>query len=186
MRADILERAADVFEENRPLLMGLLVREAGRTVANALSEVREAVDFLRYYAKEARANFSGARALPGPSGEQNELKLYGRGVFMCIAPWNFPLSIFTGQVAAALAAGNSVLAKPAEQTPLIAAAAVRLLLEAGVPGNVLHLLPGDGARIGKAVLARCSARRRRVHRIDRDRRHHQPHARRRATGPCRR
>ena len=113
--------------------------------------LREAVDFLRYYAKEARTNFSAARTLPGPVGEQNELKLYGRGVFMCIAPWNFPLSIFTGQVAAALAAGNSVLAKPAEQTPLIAAASVRLLLDAGVPGNVLHLLPGDGARIGKAV-----------------------------------
>jgi RHH-type proline utilization regulon transcriptional repressor/proline dehydrogenase/delta 1-pyrroline-5-carboxylate dehydrogenase len=153
MRADILERGADSLEDNRPLLMGLLVREAGRTVANALSEVREAVDFLRYYAKEARANFSAVRVLPGPSGEQNELKLHGRGVFMCIAPWNFPLSIFTGQVAAALAAGNSVLAKPAEQTPLIAAAAVRLLLDAGVPGNVLHLLPGDGARIGKAVLS---------------------------------
>jgi RHH-type proline utilization regulon transcriptional repressor/proline dehydrogenase/delta 1-pyrroline-5-carboxylate dehydrogenase len=152
MRADILERASEAFEENRPLLMGLLVREAGRTVPNALSELREAVDFLRYYAKEARANFSGPRALPGPVGEQNELKLYGRGVFMCIAPWNFPLSIFTGQVAAALAAGNSVLAKPAEQTPLIAAAAVRLLLDAGVPGNVLHLLPGDGARIGNVAL----------------------------------
>jgi RHH-type proline utilization regulon transcriptional repressor/proline dehydrogenase/delta 1-pyrroline-5-carboxylate dehydrogenase len=153
MRADILERASEVFEENRPLLMGLLVREAGRTVPNALTELREAVDFLRYYAKEARANFSAARTLPGPVGEQNELKLYGRGVFMCIAPWNFPLSIFTGQVAAALAAGNGVLAKPAEQTPLIAAAAVRLLLDAGVPGNVLHLLPGDGARIGKGALS---------------------------------
>jgi RHH-type proline utilization regulon transcriptional repressor/proline dehydrogenase/delta 1-pyrroline-5-carboxylate dehydrogenase len=153
MRADILERASEAFEENRPLLMGLLVREAGRTVPNALTEVREAVDFLRYYAKEARANFSRARTLPGPVGEQNELKLYGRGVFMCIAPWNFPLSIFTGQAAAALAAGNSVLAKPAEQTPLIAAAAVRLLLDSGVPGNVLHLLPGDGARIGKAALS---------------------------------
>jgi RHH-type transcriptional regulator, proline utilization regulon repressor / proline dehydrogenase / delta 1-pyrroline-5-carboxylate dehydrogenase len=153
MRADILQRASDAFEENRPLLMGLLVREAGRTVPNALTELREAVDLLRYYAKEAQANFSGPRMLPGPVGEQNELKLYGRGVFMCIAPWNFPLSIFTGQVAAALAAGNSVLAKPAEQTPLIAAASVRLLLEAGIPGNVLHLLPGDGARIGKAVMA---------------------------------
>jgi RHH-type proline utilization regulon transcriptional repressor/proline dehydrogenase/delta 1-pyrroline-5-carboxylate dehydrogenase len=153
MRADILERASDAFEENRPLLMGLLVREAGRAVPNALSEVREAVDFLRYYAKEARVNFAGPHQLPGPAGEQNELKLHGRGVFMCIAPWNFPLSIFTGQVAAALAAGNTVLAKPAEQTPLIAAAAVRLLLEAGIPGNVLHLLPGDGARIGKAAMA---------------------------------
>ena len=153
MRADILERASEAYEENRSLLMGLLVREAGRTVPNALTELREAVDFLRYYAKEARAKFTGAQTLPGPAGEQNELKLHGRGVFMCIAPWNFPLSIFTGQVAAALAAGNSVLAKPAEQTPLIAAASVRLLLEAGVPGNVLHLLPGDGARVGKAALS---------------------------------
>jgi RHH-type proline utilization regulon transcriptional repressor/proline dehydrogenase/delta 1-pyrroline-5-carboxylate dehydrogenase len=153
MRADVLERASEALEENRPLLIGLLVREAGRTVTNALTEVREAVDFLRYYAKQARASFSGVRALPGPVGEQNELTLHGRGVFMCIAPWNFPLSIFTGQVGAALAAGNSVLAKPAEQTPLIAAAAVRLLLGAGVPGSVLHLMPGDGARIGKAALS---------------------------------
>jgi RHH-type proline utilization regulon transcriptional repressor/proline dehydrogenase/delta 1-pyrroline-5-carboxylate dehydrogenase len=151
LRADILDRAADAFEAHRPLLMGLIVREAGRTVPDALSEVREAADFLRYYARRARETFAAPQPLPGPAGEQNELSLNGRGVFMCIAPWNFPLSIFTGQIAAALAAGNSVLAKPAEQTPLIAAAAVRLLLEAGVPGNVLHLLPGDGARVGKAV-----------------------------------
>ncbi len=152
-RAEILENAADRFEGNRPLLMGLLVREAGRTVADALTEVREAVDFLRYYAKEARTHFAGAIPLPGPTGEKNELTLHGRGVFACIAPWNFPLSIFSGQIAGALAAGNSVLAKPAEQTPLIASAAVRLLLDAGVPGNVLHLLPGDGARIGRVLFA---------------------------------
>jgi RHH-type proline utilization regulon transcriptional repressor/proline dehydrogenase/delta 1-pyrroline-5-carboxylate dehydrogenase len=151
MRADILDRAAGALEAHRPLLMGLIVREAGRSVADALSEVREAVDFLRYYARLARETFASPLPLPGPAGEQNELKLNGRGAFMCIAPWNFPLSIFTGQIAAALAAGNSVLAKPAEQTPLIAAAAVRLLLETGVPGNVLHLLPGEGARIGKAA-----------------------------------
>ena len=152
-RAAILERAAELFEEQRALLMALIVREAGRTVPNALSEWREAVDFLRYYAMQARAHFEHAAALPGVTGENNGLSLRGRGVFACIAPWNFPLSIFTGQVAGALAAGNSVLAKPAEQTPLIGAAAVRLLHQAGVPGDVLHFLPGDGARLGKIMLA---------------------------------
>jgi RHH-type proline utilization regulon transcriptional repressor/proline dehydrogenase/delta 1-pyrroline-5-carboxylate dehydrogenase len=152
-RALILERAADLIEDRRALLMSLIVREAGRTIPNALAELREAVDFLRYYAKEARAHFEGAFPLPGATGELNSLALRGRGVFACIAPWNFPLSIFTGQVAGALAAGNSVLAKPAEQTPLIAAAAVRLLHEAGVPGEVLQFLPGDGARIGKTMFA---------------------------------
>jgi len=150
-RAAILERAADLFEENRGLLMALVVREAGRTIPNALGELREAVDFLRYYAKEARAHFQDARVLPGVTGERNRLALRGRGVFACIAPWNFPLSIFTGQMAGALAAGNSVLAKPAEQTPLIGAAAVRLLHKAGVPGEVLHFLPGDGPRIGGLI-----------------------------------
>jgi RHH-type transcriptional regulator, proline utilization regulon repressor / proline dehydrogenase / delta 1-pyrroline-5-carboxylate dehydrogenase len=152
-RAEALERAADLFEADRPHLMALLVREAGRTVANALSEVRESVDFLRYYAQEARTRFAEPRSLPGPAGERNMLSLAGRGVFACIAPWNFPLSIFTGQVAGALAAGNSVLAKPAEQTPLIAAVAVRLLHDAGVPGGVLNLLPGNGARIGASMLS---------------------------------
>jgi RHH-type proline utilization regulon transcriptional repressor/proline dehydrogenase/delta 1-pyrroline-5-carboxylate dehydrogenase len=152
-RAEVLERAANLFEEGRPHLMALLVREAGRTVANALSEVREAVDFLRYYAKEARASFGPSAVLPGATGERNVMSFAGRGVFACIAPWNFPLSIFTGQVAGALAAGNSVLAKPAEQTPLIAALAVGLLHDAGVPGAVLNLLPGDGARIGATMLS---------------------------------
>ena len=152
-RAGVLERAADLFEERRALLMALIVREGGRTIPNALSELREAVDFLRYYAKESRAHFEGAFPLPGVTGEGNWLALRGRGIFACIAPWNFPLSIFTGQVAAALAAGNSVLAKPAEQTRLVAAAAVRLLHEAGVPGEVLQFLPGSGARIGKTMFA---------------------------------
>ncbi len=152
-RAEVLERAADLFEESRALVMGVIVREAGRTVANAQSELREAVDFLRYYAQQAREKFETPQPLPGAAGEKNDLSLHGRGAFACISPWNFPLSIFTGQVAGALAAGNAVLAKPAEQTPLIAAAAVRLLLKAGVPGEVLHLLPGDGARIGKSLLA---------------------------------
>jgi RHH-type proline utilization regulon transcriptional repressor/proline dehydrogenase/delta 1-pyrroline-5-carboxylate dehydrogenase len=150
-RAAILERAADLFEENRAHLMALAVREAGKTVPNALGEVREAVDFLRYYASRAREQFEEPMKLPGPTGEENELSLHGRGVFACISPWNFPLAIFTGQIAGALAAGNTVLAKPAEQTPLIAATAVRLLHQAGVPKDVLHLLPGDGPRMGNAL-----------------------------------
>ncbi|MGB8363639.1 MAG: bifunctional proline dehydrogenase/L-glutamate gamma-semialdehyde dehydrogenase PutA [Rhizomicrobium sp.] len=150
-RAKILERAADLFETNRARLMALAVREAGKTLPNALGEVREAVDFLRYYAGIARAQFECPAVLPGPTGEDNQLSLHGRGVFACISPWNFPLAIFTGQLAGALAAGNTVVAKPAEQTPLMAAAAIALLHEAGVPTDVLHLLPGDGPRIGNAL-----------------------------------
>jgi RHH-type transcriptional regulator, proline utilization regulon repressor / proline dehydrogenase / delta 1-pyrroline-5-carboxylate dehydrogenase len=152
-RAAILERAADLFEANRAGLMALAVREAGKTLPNALGEVREAADFLRYYAGEARRLFAGPVALPGPTGESNELTLHGRGVFACISPWNFPLAIFTGQVAGALAAGNAVLAKPAEQTPLIASAGVELLHKAGVPTGALHLLPGDGPKIGGVLCA---------------------------------
>ncbi len=152
-RADILEKAASLYEEKSGRLMALLVQEAGKTLDNALSDLREAVDFLRYYAAQARAEFSGVLRLPGPTGESNELTLHGRGVFACIAPWNFPLAIFTGQVAAALAAGNAVIAKPAEQTPLVAHEAVMLLHLAGVPPSILHFLPGDGARIGKFLLA---------------------------------
>jgi RHH-type proline utilization regulon transcriptional repressor/proline dehydrogenase/delta 1-pyrroline-5-carboxylate dehydrogenase len=152
-RGKILENAADLYEANRSHLMALAIREAGKTIPNALGEVREAVDFLRYYAGQARKQFAGLVALPGPTGEENSLTLHGRGVFACISPWNFPLAIFTGQIAGALAAGNAVLAKPAEQTPLIAAAAVKLLHEAGVPGDVLHLLPGDGPRIGNALFS---------------------------------
>ena len=150
-RAAILERAADLYEANFARLLAICVREAGKTVPDSIAEVREAVDFLRYYAARARADFGTPAALPGPTGESNRLELHGRGVFGCISPWNFPLAIFTGQVAAALAAGNAVLAKPAEQTPLVAAAAVRLLHEAGVPGEALHLLPGDGAVVGAAM-----------------------------------
>jgi RHH-type proline utilization regulon transcriptional repressor/proline dehydrogenase/delta 1-pyrroline-5-carboxylate dehydrogenase len=150
-RAVILERAADLFEANRARLMALMVREGGKTVATALSELREAVDYLRYYGGGARQRFSGPIVLPGPTGESNELTLHGRGVFACISPWNFPLAIFTGQVAGALAAGNAVLAKPAAPTPLIAAAAVELLHEARVPKEVLHLLPGSGSKLGGAL-----------------------------------
>ncbi len=147
-RAAVLECAADLLEANRERLIGLIGAEAGRTLADALAEVREAVDFCRYYAMQARRRFARPLRLPGPTGERNDLSLHGRGVFACISPWNFPLAIFMGQVSAALAAGNGVAAKPAEQTPLVAAEAVRLLHEAGVPTGLLHLLPGDGARVG--------------------------------------
>ncbi|HUO98210.1 MAG TPA: bifunctional proline dehydrogenase/L-glutamate gamma-semialdehyde dehydrogenase PutA [Rhizomicrobium sp.] len=149
-RATILERAADLYEKHRARLMALAVREGGKTLQTALGEVREAADFLRYYAGQARRGFAPV-LMPGPTGESNELSLHGKGVFACISPWNFPLAIFTGQVAGALAAGNAVLAKPAAPTPLIAAEALRLLHEAGVPGDVLHLLPGSGAKIGAAI-----------------------------------
>lgn len=152
-RAACLDRAADLMEAHCQSLIGLIVAEAGRTIDDALSEVREAVDFCRYYAQQARARFSLPLALPGPTGEVNELSLHGRGVFLCISPWNFPLAIFMGQVSAALAAGNAVIAKPAEQTPLIAARAIALLHEAGVPGDVVHLLPGDGATVGSALVS---------------------------------
>src|SRR5207244_1630556 len=123
----------------------------GKTLDDALAEVREAVDFCRYYALEARRRLI-PRALPGPTGEANELRHRGRGVFVCISPWNFPLSIFLGQVSAALVAGNTVVAKPAEQTPLIAAEAVRILHQAGIPVSALHLVPGDG-KVGAALTA---------------------------------
>ncbi len=152
-RAHVLERAADLYEANAGRFVALLVREAGKSLDNAMSDLREAVDFLRYYAVQARAEFDGPVMLPCPTGERNELTLHGRGVFACISPWNFPLAILTGQIAAALAAGNAVVSKPAEQTPLVAFEAVKLLHQAGVPVAVLHLLPGDGARIGKVLLA---------------------------------
>jgi RHH-type proline utilization regulon transcriptional repressor/proline dehydrogenase/delta 1-pyrroline-5-carboxylate dehydrogenase len=152
-RAACLQRAADLMEQDHAALMAMCVREAGKTIPDALAEVREAVDFCRYYAQRARADFAAPLALPGPTGERNQIALQGRGVFACISPWNFPLAIFTGQVSAALAAGNAVVAKPAEQTPLIAAAAVRILHDAGVPPDVLHLLPGDGPGVGAPLVA---------------------------------
>ena len=152
-RALCLEKTADLLEDNCQSLIGLIVAEAGRTIDDALSEVREAVDFCRYYAQQGRAYMQTPVSLPGPTGEVNELTLHGRGVFVCISPWNFPLAIFVGQLAAALAAGNTVIAKPAEQTPLIAARAVKLLHEAGIPADVLHLLPGDGSRVGGVLLS---------------------------------
>ncbi|USG60853.1 bifunctional proline dehydrogenase/L-glutamate gamma-semialdehyde dehydrogenase PutA [Sneathiella marina] len=139
-RANILEKIADLYEENRVELMALLAREAGKSVFDGISEVREAADFCRYYAMRARKQI-----------DQGNHR--GRGVFACISPWNFPLAIFTGQVVAALVAGNPVLAKPAEQTPLIAARAVQLMYEAGIPTQVLQFLPGDGATVGAQLVS---------------------------------
>ena len=139
-RADCLLRLADLYQENAPELMALAAREAGKILADCVDEVREAIDFCRYYAAEAAPLFTGDDRR-------------GRGVFLCISPWNFPLAIFTGQIAAALVSGNAVIAKPAEQTPLIAARAVALMHQAGIPGDVLHLLPGDGPTVGGALAA---------------------------------
>jgi RHH-type proline utilization regulon transcriptional repressor/proline dehydrogenase/delta 1-pyrroline-5-carboxylate dehydrogenase len=150
-RATILEYAATLLEERMPQYIALCTKEAGKTIPDGVAEVREAVDFLRYYAGQARKLFAHPEKLPGPTGESNELRLSGRGVFVCISPWNFPLAIFAGQIAAALAAGNSVIAKPAEQTNLIGYAAVKLLHEAGIPEAVLQFLPGDGATVGAAL-----------------------------------
>lgn len=149
-RAAALDRLADLLERDCERLMAICVHEAKKTIPDALAEVREAVDFCRYYAAEARAKFV-TQTLPGPTGERNELRLEGRGVFACIAPWNFPLAIFLGQVTAALVAGNSVVAKPAPQTPLIAEAAVALALEAGIPADALQLVTGGG-EVGDALV----------------------------------
>jgi len=151
-RVACLRRAADLFEAESPGLIALCVREAGKTLRDAVAELREAVDFLRYYAAQAERTLAEPEVLPGPTGEHNALSLAGRGVFVCISPWNFPLAIFTGQVSAALAAGNTVIAKPAEQTPLIAGRAVALLHQAGIPGGALQLLPGAGD-VGAALVA---------------------------------
>jgi RHH-type transcriptional regulator, proline utilization regulon repressor / proline dehydrogenase / delta 1-pyrroline-5-carboxylate dehydrogenase len=151
-RAAILERAAACVESAVDELVSLLVREGGKTFPDCVSEVREAADFLRYYAARARAEFAAPLALPGPVGESNRLELAGRGVFACISPWNFPLAIFTGQVAAALAAGNAVVAKPAEQTPLVATRAVALMHEAGVPRGALRVVAGTGEAVGAPLI----------------------------------
>ena len=152
-RAAALERGAALLEQHLAELMALSIREGGRCVADALAEVREAVDYCRYYAQQARQAFSAPVRLAGPTGEDNALRLHGRGVFACISPWNFPVAIFAGQVAAALAAGNAVIAKPARLTPLTAQLAIGLLHQAGIPDEVLHYLPGSGAALGTALLA---------------------------------
>ncbi len=150
-RAGMLERASDILESRRGMLIGLLQTEGGKTLDDALAEVREAIDLCRYYALEVRRTLT-PQLLPGPTGESNELRYRGRGVFVCISPWNFPLAIFLGQVTAALAAGNTVVAKPAEQTPLIACEAVHILHAAGAAQTALHVVPGNG-KIGAALVS---------------------------------
>jgi RHH-type transcriptional regulator, proline utilization regulon repressor / proline dehydrogenase / delta 1-pyrroline-5-carboxylate dehydrogenase len=152
-RAACLMKAADLLQQRRAAFLSLLIREAGKTLPDALAELREAVDFCRYYAARGRELFDAPLQLPGPTGERNTLALNGRGVFVCISPWNFPLAIFTGQITAALMAGNAVVAKPAPATPLIAHAMTRLLHEAGVPAPVLQLTPADGPPFGEVALA---------------------------------
>ncbi|MGL9731438.1 MAG: bifunctional proline dehydrogenase/L-glutamate gamma-semialdehyde dehydrogenase PutA [Wolbachia sp.] len=151
-RAKYLERAADLLEERIEELIYILIVEAGKILSDSIAEVREAVDFLRYYAMIAKNELNNWKRLPGPTGEDNFIFFEGRGVFLCISPWNFPLAIFIGQIAAALAAGNSVLAKPAEQTPIIACEAVKILHEAGIPKDVLHLTPGNGQYLGETLI----------------------------------
>ena len=152
-RAQVLERAADLYEEHAEEFFSLCTREAGKTLIDGVLEVREAVDFLRFYASEARRQFTKPLPLPGPTGEQNELRLHGRGVIAAISPWNFPLAIFTGLVSAPLAAGNAVIAKPAGQTPLIGALAIELMHEAGIPKDIVQLAPGSGRVVGGTLTA---------------------------------
>lgn len=151
-RSEFLIKAANLYEAHRNELLELCIREAGKTLADAVAELREAVDFLRYYAARGSLDFDQPVELQGPTGEKNTLSLHGKGIFVCISPWNFPLAIFTGQISAALVTGNTVIAKPAEQTPLIASFAVQLLHQAGLPIAALQLLPGDG-RVGALLTA---------------------------------
>jgi RHH-type proline utilization regulon transcriptional repressor/proline dehydrogenase/delta 1-pyrroline-5-carboxylate dehydrogenase len=151
-RAALLRRAADVLEARMPEYCALLVKEAHKTLGDCVAEVREAVDFCRYYANQAEERLQ-EQQLPGPTGESNVLRLHGRGVFVCISPWNFPLAIFAGQVVAALVAGNTVAAKPAEQTPLVALRFVALLHEVGVPADAVACLHGPGETVGAALVA---------------------------------
>ncbi|NRF66170.1 L-glutamate gamma-semialdehyde dehydrogenase [Aquincola sp. S2] len=154
-RAAIIRRAGDLLDARLADCCGLLVREAGKTLGDCIAEVREAVDFCRYYAQQAEERLEAIR-LPGPTGESNELRLHGRGIFVCISPWNFPLAIFAGQVVAALVAGNAVAAKPAEQTPAVAAAFIELLHEAGLPRDAVALLHGSGETVGAALVAHAA------------------------------
>jgi RHH-type proline utilization regulon transcriptional repressor/proline dehydrogenase/delta 1-pyrroline-5-carboxylate dehydrogenase len=152
-RARLLERTADLYEAHAEEFFSLCIREAGKTLIDAILEVREAVDFLRFYASEAKRQFTKPLPLPGPTGEQNELRLHGRGVIAAISPWNFPLAIFTGLASAPLAAGNAVIAKPAGQTPLIGALAVELMHRAGIPRAIIQLAPGSGRVVGGTLTA---------------------------------
>lgn len=147
-RAAALRRLADLLEEHFAELMALCAREAGKQIRDGIAEIREAVDFCRYYADQAEQKMAQPERLPGPTGESNELYLTGKGVFIAISPWNFPIAIFIGQISAAVVTGNTVLAKPAEQTSLVAHRCVELMYEAGIPRDVVQLLPGPGREIG--------------------------------------
>ena len=151
-RAEILEKCADMLEQEMPKFMAIATLEAGKTLEDGIAEIREAVDFLRYYANDARRLFSKPTILPGATGETNTYQLHGRGVFLCISPWNFPLAIFLGQIAGALSAGNTVVAKPAESTPIIAYEAIKLMIKAGLPSNVVSLIPGQGSLVGSVLV----------------------------------
>lgn len=150
-RVVILQKVADLLEECQAELMAIIIREGGRTLLNALSEVREAIDFCRYYALQAEKCLSDVE-LPGYTGESNILRMKGRGIILCISPWNFPIAIFTGQIAAALVTGNAVIAKPSGQTPLTAARVIQLFHKAGVPKEILQLMPGPGSVVGKTLI----------------------------------
>ena len=152
-RVDLIERLALLLEKHRPQLLTLLCLEAGKTVIDGVSEIREAIDFCRYYAAMAKKMMSIPAQLQGYTGELNQLSLHGRGPIVCISPWNFPLAIFTGQIVAALVTGNTVIAKPAEQTPIIAHYTVQLMLEAGIPAGAIQLLIGEGETVGASLVA---------------------------------
>lgn len=151
-RAHLLDKLANQLEAQMPHFMGLLIYEGGKSWNDAIAEVREAIDFCRYYANQARHLMDKPLILPGPTGERNELSFHGRGVFICISPWNFPLAIFLGQVAAALVTGNCVIAKPAQQTPLIAHEICKLAFEVGIPRQALQFLPAKGSMVGRILL----------------------------------
>lgn len=151
-RAAMLRRFAALLEENQALLMAVISTEAGKTLFDAIGEIREAIDFCYYYANQAEKLLANPLILQGYTGEQNELSLHGRGVIVCISPWNFPLAIFVGQIVAALVTGNCVIAKPAEQTPLVAWQGIQLMYKAGIPKEALHLLPGTGTEVGARLV----------------------------------
>ncbi|MFT6106309.1 MAG: RHH-type proline utilization regulon transcriptional repressor/proline dehydrogenase [Rickettsiales bacterium] len=151
-RAQIVRKIGDLIEENNHELMAICIKEAGKTISDAVDEVREAVDFCRYYANQAEKLMTNSIDLPCITGESNSLSLHAKGVFVCISPWNFPLAIFTGQIIAGLVTGNTVIAKPAEQTPLIAFKLIELFHQAGIPHDAVQLLPGKGAIIGNSLV----------------------------------
>jgi len=152
-RAKSIERLADLLEKNRPELIALCHKEAGKTIHDSIDEIREAVDFCRYYAQQAKEHYASTKVITGFDEITRQVERQGKGVFVCISPWNFPLAIFLGQITAALVSGNTVIAKPAEQTSLIAIRAIELMLDAGIPVQAVHILPGTGSGVGASLTA---------------------------------